>query len=286
MIQAPPSKDDTEDLTPGQHAVLKKGWKLLPGFTAVEPPKHKRVIASIFGAQKTGKTSLSLTWPKPIIALNLDMGLDELFMTRPELFGDVQQKKLAMNELTDPETWGVLLNEFHDAYLDALAYADDVGGTVVVDTTTQLWQVVQCVKIEHVRAARLEKAMTRTYKGNNAETYRAEAIERAEKPSQLDWQQANSFMGGLLRRPFHLERVSAVYINRAKPLYDGTQKTDVLEYHGFGEMPAIVQVHIETYKKGGNHFARINDCRFNSELAGVEIVDPSFETFADLIFPD
>lgn len=267
-------------LTAAQIAAIHK-YDLTPGFEFAGPPAYPRLVCSVWGDKKTGKTSFALSFPKPIWVMNLDFGVDELFISRPELLGEVQRMNLQMNELTDPGTWGQLLQQFHDGYLAALEAAQIAGGTVIVDTATQLWQVIQAVKIEHVRNQRLAAVEAKTYAND---TKKQEALERAQKPSQLDYGQANAFMGGLMRRAMHYDRASAVFINRAKPEYsEGGRPTGNMEYHGFGELPAISQVHIQLSKKGGTHMARINDCRFNSSLEGLEIANANYEIIRSLV---
>ena len=246
----------------------------LPGFTVVKMPENPRLVMSVWGGDKTGKTSLGLTFPAPVLDLNLDFGIDELFYTRPELLGKVMKHDLQLNELTEPETWGQLLVDFHTHYLAALVYANDRGGTVMVDTATQLWQVIQAVKVEQVRNARLSKVEARKFVSQAA---REEALERAGKPSQMDYSQANAFMGGLMRRALHYPNVNALFINKAKPEYnDAGRPTGALEYHGFGEMPGITQVHVQMYRKGMKHYGRIQRCRFDTSLEGLDIENPTY----------
>jgi len=150
--------------TPRELLILPEdGYPLLQGFESVSVPEHKRLVVAIDGLQKTGKTSLALRFPKPLVMLNLDFSLEELVVQHPELWDDntCQQARLQMNELTDPSTWGALLKEFHEKYIRALEFAEAYGGTVIVDTATQLWQVVQAVNIEHVRAQRIARVEAR-----------------------------------------------------------------------------------------------------------------------------
>jgi len=280
--------------TPRELLILPEdGYPLLQGFESVSVPEHKRLVVAIDGLQKTGKTSLALRFPKPLVMLNLDFSLEELVVQHPELWDDntCQQARLQMNELTDPSTWGALLKEFHEKYIRALEFAEAYGGTVIVDTATQLWQVVQAVNIEHVRAQRIARVEARTWA---SEAAKDDALERAEKQSRLDWGLANAFMGGILRRAMHCKRANAVFIHRVKEIYNEKgQPTGTYGFHGYGETPAIVQFSIRTLrvpKNGGGyeHRMEIRDCRFGSQWQGFQMpvpVDP-YGTLVGMFYPD
>lgn len=269
------------------------GYPLLAGFRPVKKLEFKRLVIAIDGEQKTGKTSLALMFPKPIAFMNLDFSLAELLAQHPELWDDnlCQEAPLQMNEMIDPGTWGVLLEEFHYKYLAALEFAETYAGTVIVDTATQLWQIVQAVMIEHVRSKKIAKIEAKRW---ISEEKKEEALEKAEKASRLDWGLANAFMGGILRRAMHCTRANVVFVHRVKEIYDENGKpTGTFGFHGYGETPAIVQMTIRTLrvqKPGGGfeHRLRIRDCRFGSQWQGFEMPVPAdpYGTLVGLMYPE
>lgn len=259
-------------------------WSI-PGFEMVVAPPVARLVLSVWGGEKVGKTSLALSFPPPVLFMNFDYSLDELLYKRPEMIGLVGKRNFPISETMIARELEPVLLEFEAAYAQGILAAADAGGTVVIDTATQLWQIVQDVKVNQVREERVRVAERKNY---DTQKKKDEAIERAGKPMQLDYGQANMYMAALVRKTLHHPALNACFINRAKPEYNDSGKTTgAMEYHGFGEMPGITQAHVQLYKKpvGGisQHFARITRCRFDSSLEGLDIVNPTYEIIRDMM---
>lgn len=234
------------------------------------PTRH---VVSIWGDSKEGKTHLALTFPPPLYFLSLDPGVRELlwkFPGKPVYISDLE-----MTEKNDPVTYQKLLDQFVTDYVKALLDAGD--GTVVVDTATQVWQIVQKVKL-HAVAERREAAFRVKFK-------------KEPEPGEIklypyDYGDANTFMGGLLRRAMLQRTANVVFIHRVREKYNESgQPTGVYGPQWFGETPAITQATIRTYvPQGGKGFVgQITQCRQNPELRGLEVPNLDYEALHGLL---
>jgi hypothetical protein len=234
----------------------------MPFTTSCEPAS--RLVVAVWGDAKVGKTHFALTFPEPIRVLNLDFGLRELLHRfSPK---DIAWSDLETTATSNLEESQRVLKAFHDDYLAAIEECQN-GGTVVIDTATQLWQIIQTVKLHEVRARR------GAAKGKSAEEV---------KPMGFDYAEANTLMGGLLRRVLHKPNLNACFIHRAKTKYNaaGERLDGVLEFQGYGETPAIAQITMQLTSPG---FGRIDYCRFDAGLAGMEIGDLSYDELKGIV---
>lgn len=240
-----------------------------------------RLVLSVCGGPKVGKTHFALTATPPIRYLNLDFGILELLPKFPDL--DIEVAHHNMTDDTNPITFGKLLRAFHADYLWALA--NTPGGTVVVDTATQLWQIIQKINLDDKMDAR-----AKAFRAKN----KREPDEGEVRLYQYDYAQANTLMAGMLRRAMQQFTTNVVFIHRTKPVYDARgQATGAIEFQGFGETPAIVQMSVmlrsaklATPDDNGQGFqvtAKIESCRFDKELEGFDIVNPTFDILASAV---
>jgi hypothetical protein len=205
-------------------------------FTRIVPGAYpKRLIAAVWGLPKSGKTHHSLTWPQPIYDLNFDVGLEEL-LTHPE-FKDHEVHQVldqhGRNKLYVPSVFNLqqslgIMKEFDGAYEWALQNA--VGGTVVVDTATQLHQLAQDIdlqRVKDIRRRRMEK------KGE----------EYDETLFPFDYQGVNRRMRGLHIKATQYPGVNVLFVYRAREMYDsGGKPMGRFEPQWFSETASLVQL--------------------------------------------
>lgn len=235
-------------------------------FVDARTIKMSRVVLSVWGMPKDGKTHFSLTGRKPVYYHSLDVGIQELlpkFKRQRIKVADYQ-----MTEDTDTQVYGPLLKSFHEDYL--LALGTPGPGTIVIDTSTQLWQVIQKVKLDGIRAERNKK-------GGRGEA----------RIFPFDYAEANTYMGGMIRRALQQEQKDVIFIARAKPVYKGGDATGEFEFQGFNETPSIVQATIQIIKREGEDgkpywVARIDSNRFDPDLNGMEIDNPTLDLVREM----
>ena len=221
-------------------------------FSAAIPQPDQGLVIAAWGLEKVGKTYFSFTFPEPIFYFNFDYGWDAAIRAFPDK--DIRVVDFFLGEHPDPVVWKRLMTDFEDTYKNAW---EQVGtGTVVVDTATQLDQMVQNVTLADAAAAH-----------SSGKNYR------------MDFQYRNRMMGGILRRPYLYPQANAVFLHRAKEAYDADgHATGKMVMHAFGETPAVVQATIQLSVEQGSGRYRFASCRMDRTLEGQSFPDPSYES--------
>jgi hypothetical protein len=229
-------------------------------------PAAERVIASVWGHEKAGKSTLALTFPEPVRVMNFNFGIAPLRRNFPGKV--IEESQLYLQTIGDMLECSKLLGRFYQDYLWAVQNA--CGGTVVVDTASELWQLIYSVKLEEVKARRAKK---KKEDPDDVEVY------------PFDYNQANVLMSSILSLPWRYPDVNAVFIHQAKVKWEGKQETQQLEPHWFKQTPAITGVTIQMKKSNGAYLGVIERCRDNGSLEGMEVKDLDYDTLRDLCFP-
>lgn len=238
----------------------------MPFVDAVTAPF--RIVCAPWGREKCGKTHLALTFPEPIYYVNFDMGTEGVI-------DKFSNKKIHVSTIKYGLMKGVsnsdALAQFEEDYGYALVKASEEAGTVVVDTATQVKQLVDAVKLDEVRARRSKK------KGISEDDVQV---------LSLDYAESNLLMGSYVRQAWALPSVNLVLIHRAAKVYDAQgRETNDIKLQGWGETPAAVgsTFKIEWDLVEKKFFATVDSCRSNYKLRGFRIPDPSYETLAALL---
>ncbi len=179
---------------------------LVPISAAQRRPRRLRISA--WGEEKVGKTHFSLTFPSPIYFFDFDTGLERAVWSIPE------DKIL----LSSTYGWGnpqptskeaeELLMQFTEDYAGVIHdHMDGSQGTVVWDTATFIWQVVQVFIVAPIRESR----------------------EAAGKSlMRFDYGGANSFFQNLINMVKPAPRLNLVLLHRAKEKYNSqVQRTGI-----------------------------------------------------------
>lgn len=218
-----------------------------------------RLIISISGMEKCGKTHFSLTAPGPIAVFSCDIGEEgvvDKFTKDKEIFImnidriDEDAAEQAPKEYT----------RFKSAYLDMLR-GNEVK-TIVLDTATEIWELLRMA-----RFGRLTQVMPYQYGPVNAE-YRA-----------------------LIREAYNWDK-NLILLHKMKAQYINDKRTGEYERAGFSDTGFLVQVNAQIYRyspaDGGEFVLWVKDCRQNPDLAGEEFEGPmaSFPMLAGMIVPD
>lgn len=267
-------------------------------FQSAEVGHQGGMSLSVHAATKDGKTHFALTAPGPIWLINLDLAYREALKNvaaeRPGLVVEVATHRIG-EELDLDDAWvvapgsnlampepiarpGVILERLRrnrtlfkaiaTDYRLAEAEADKVGGTVIIDPASKVWNLVQVIKLDEIRL-RFSGAGTRG-KGE------AVAPEQA-KPMQLDYGEANSLMEAFYAHS--LERdANTIFLHRSKPQYgQNGQQTGRIEFNGFKEANSIPQVMLRLSRTKTGRLATVEASRINFNQIGLEIEDPDFE---------
>lgn len=229
-----------------------------------------RIVGACWGPEKTGKSTLGLSFPSPIHYINYDYGIEDLLGRYPE-------KEIIVHNIgaENPFDLAALLGETPKAplmkkvlvtYRDAIKQAAEVGGSVIVDTFGQMRQTISDGTIEEV----LEKRVGTKSEG---------------QVFPFDYSKSNAITSEVIRMAYKVENVNLFLIHRAAPVYNSAgQDTGAIKMQGWHEVPAAVAVTLRTFRDPKGEFKmRIESCRKDGSLAGTEYGNPSYETLRLLL---
>lgn len=213
---------------------------MIPGFVDAKTIKTKdRLILSVCGLEKCGKTHFSLTATPPIATFSTDVGEEGVV----QKFRDKDVSIMYLKRLSedDPDVGGQSaeeFNRFRTAYLRLLRGKEVK--TVVLDTATEIWELLRLA-----RFGRLTQVMPYQYGPVNAE-FRA-----------------------LIREAYKYDK-NLILLHKMRPVYINDKRVDKHERAGFSDTGFLVQVNTRiTYDKDEEVFdLEIEDCRHNPYLAG------------------
>jgi len=237
----------------GKLQMKKKGF-----ISAKEREVQPRIVLSIEGLEKQGKTHFALTSPGPIAMFSTDIG-EEGVVSK---FGDKDIWIMSIDRVNEdsaeqaPKEYA----RFHEAYISMLR-GNDVR-TIILDTATEIWEILRMA-----RFGRLTQVMPYQYGPVNAE-YRA-----------------------LIREAYNYNK-NLILIHKMKPQYVNDKRTSEYERAGFGDTGFLTQVNIQVYRyspeDGGEFVVYVKDCRQNPDLAGEEFAGPmcTFPFLASMVLPN
>lgn len=226
------------------------------GFSDDVIERPYRLIASVNGRPKTGKTHFGLTAPEPLFFVNIDIGtegvLDKFQAEGKKIYVfDVRVPRTASKDIYVP-MWESLKNVFRTVYQAG-------AGSVIVDTDSEVYELARLAKF-----GKLAQVMPQHYTEVNNE-YRE-----------------------VLRQAFD-SNMNSIFIHKMRPKYVNNVRTSEYEMAGFADMEYSSQVNIimhrEDTEEGPEFSAFIKDCRHNPNVNGEWLRGPmcSFEFLLSLV---
>ena len=214
-------------------------------------------IISIAGEPKSGKTHFACTAPSPIRFFDFDLGSLH-----------VVTKKFTDTDIVSSQhyidVWGQnkvtpIFEAFDKAYKEALK--DDSFKTVVIDTGTQLWQMVRIALFEHIKKTDPNR----------------------QRLIQIEYGTANAQMEAFLRAP-KASGKNLIITHYTKDAYDDTgNKTGFVEPDQYKNTNGIadILISLETvFRKkalGVDTLATIQASRENRDIVGAKLTNPTWE---------
>jgi hypothetical protein len=246
-------------VTNGLAMPMKPSIALPSGFEVVRP-QPRRIVAAIRGNAKEGKTTLALDFPEPVLIFNFDYGYEAAarYILQKNPGKALHHFDMPISDETTPTEMASILKKFQAKYNEALAYCDANKGTVIVDTASDLWRVVQEGILGPIKAS---------YEAKN------------KWMPQFEYGKANIIMAGILRKPFHYTHVNAVFIHRNRVIYEGGEPTQRTEGQWFGDTPAIVEHIFNVYEDLADKKIKavVEVCRTDRTLRGLTLTNPTFD---------
>ena len=249
----------------------KKGELILPGFGDINTEIRKRLILSITGEWKTGKTEFSLTAPAPIAYIDMDTGTEGVIekWAKKKV---IKRISFDYHDSTDEREWREMWEKCSKAFIASLQHPQI--RTLVWDTATEGYDLVK---------------MARFGKLNKVNLHEGKALPYPYGP-------VNTEFRDLLRRALKTNK-NVILIHKTKDEYVDDKRTGKKLMAGYGDIGGIVQVSIETWKKveteKGEVRSRtfgitVKDCRQNREVDGMTLEEPlsTFPMLAMQVFPE
>uniref|UniRef100_A0A6M3K670 Putative ATPase domain containing protein n=1 Tax=viral metagenome TaxID=1070528 RepID=A0A6M3K670_9ZZZZ len=221
-------------------------------------------VTAIWGDEKTGKSSMSLTWPRPIVHLDVDVGgfnraawrIKDLTGIESHAYAPHVDVNKLLGAISTPtagatptvhfpkriygarETWQKIVT----AYVEAVQQKEVQ--TIVIDTWTLTWNIAHNATLQELQEKQIKKAP------NISE----DALRESLMPKEYGT--ANSRMRGIIQTARGLSK-NLVLILYPKDIYgvrataQGTEeyRTGKQEADGFKETPKLVDIMIRTEVK-------------------------------------
>lgn len=232
-----------------------------------------RITASIWGPPKSGKTWLALSFPEPIVAIEVgETGIEDVLYMLPDK--KVTHIPLTLRSLaptlSDHEG---LLADF-DEQLQKIVEADYA--TLVIDSTSRLWRSIRVVMTEQAFQENVRK-----------------------KRNRADYELANDYMEQVIQvaRQNRAMNIVLVHRHRDKFLVDEAgqlKETGEIESRDYRGLENMVQVMVRTgrgpifdpkdkeTKQGFVHLIEL--CRFNPALEGTKIPYLDYDRLVGRLF--
>lgn len=222
-------------------------------FSRADGTVQKRLIISIEGPEKSGKTHFALTAPPPIALIDFDTGLEGVIHKFHNKEVYVSEYRLGLSLTPDAylPTWEKVKKDY------GMALSSKSIRTIIVDTATELWELC---RLRHF--GKLDKIMPHHYSAPNAE-YRE-----------------------LIRVAYNSNK-NVILLHKVKSEYVNDRNTGKLIRAGFGDTGFLVQANLRTARDIENGFTvYIRDCRQNPDLAGMDLLGGmnDFPTLVSLVF--
>lgn len=208
-------------------------------------PLRRRLIITVNGQPKTGKTRFLLTAPKPLVYFNFDEGFDPDENPMREFMGeDIQvfHRKLPVDPLglreENIDRYKEIWQDFEEVHTRAMQ--DDSIRSIGWDSGSEIWEIARMVYL-----GRLTNVKSHHYTEVNA---RFKALTRM----------ANEY------------RKNLIITHHVKPLYQNDMRTENFEPSGFSGVEAIAQCNTWTYfdpDEDPAFWMKVSNCRYEPFLA-------------------
>jgi hypothetical protein len=221
--------------------------------------EKRRLIMSLSGREKQGKTHFSLTAPGPIAFFSMDLGTEGVLNKK-----EFRNKEIWVAEYDYHSIQGMdpaaITAEWERLKRDYIEVMRNPGIRAVVwDTATEVWEMIRIA-----RFGKLTQVKPHHYGPVNAE-YR-----------------------DLLRLAYAGDK-NLILLHKMKAEYIEDKRTGRFERSGFSDTGFLTQANATAWRDAEGTFGiTITDSRHNPSLMGEEITEPllSFPFLATLVFPD
>lgn len=233
----------------------------LSNFTRVDPKAHarRRLLMSVWGKPKEGKTSFALTAPSPIYFFDFDLGMEDIIHKFPdaEVFHNTYRISSLNTSIAERET----------VYQGFLGDLESViggvsSGTVVIDTAIEVWSLIQSIYVEKIRQKR-----------------------KSGDVFPFDYADANQHFSEIVKRFDRNKGLNLCMIQKAREKYNSQgQKTGEFEAQQNASVEYLAQIGLHLEKTADKTFqASVEYCRHNTDIEGLTIPGANWDTIEAMI---
>lgn len=240
-----------EDIGPKTPSLITDGSIAGSSFRLAQSIVKKRLIVSVQGQEKTGKTHFALTAPGPIGFQDIDIGVEGVI----EKFTHDKEIHLAEYTLDFPFEQRAAEQMWKQFSSDFKRLLGSHVKTGIVDNASEAWDLLRVAKF-----GRLTQIMPHLYTVVNSE------------------------FRGLLKMAYKSD-ANLILLHKVKKEYINDSFTGKYERNGFNDVGYLVQVVVETYKESGKFFLRVLASRQNPGIEGLVIENPTFQKLGVAVFP-
>jgi len=252
------------------------------------------LVLTIWGEEKTGKTSLALTFPKPLIHFDLDIGgfnrakwrVDTKEVKSTPYFSEDVLQKLLKGDLTIrpshkvygmKELWTKIITEYAHALLDKEA------ATIVIDSGTQLWSICHSAVLQEKQEMQILK---------NPKIQDADLRERLQP---IEYGEPNKRMRALISAAHGYKKILVlthyprdIYVTKMMGDRAEEVKSGEIEPDGFKENRRLTDLEVKTFMKvvpntTGKGTHKVPSCRITLSGLTLDAVDIELEPNYDKI---
>lgn len=184
----------------------------------VDEEMVRRLFVEVYGREGDGKTHFAIaTAPRPVIVLSFDMGIKDIIARVPDN-KDIYHRSYYV---PDPEMSDKQTKNLMDSFLKDWMWVVNAGlpqGTLVVDTVTEVKQVIEKAKLAEIAATR-----------KSGEVY------------PFDYGHVNAFWLNMLKT-LHGTNLSAIFLAKASEKWEGKTKTGEFEAQDHKSIPYFVSI--------------------------------------------
>jgi hypothetical protein len=235
------------------------------GFSDDYIDEPRRLVVSLSGKAKSGKTHFALTAPDPIIYFNVDIGTEGVVGKFQEKGKEILIYDVRVPREASKDVWGQMWSDFKVRVRKAYGIRS---GTVVWDTASEVYELA---RLSHF--------------GKLSEV----------KPS--DYAVVNNEWREVMRIAYD-SPCNTLFIHKVKPVWgmvasssgrSSLTKTGEFELSGFSEMDYLVQVNLvmgcEMVDGVPNFTAFVKDCRHDPSVSGTLLEGDmcNFDFLLDLV---
>ena len=255
------------------------------------------MIVGIWGNDKTGKTSLALSFPKPMLYMELDLGGFD--RAAPRFKAEVDEGLITHKEYSVPfqGDFGVGdtptfkpskiitgMKEFWYSFLqDYIGFLNKDNGiaTGVIDTGTLLWETICTAFLQEKQELQLDE---------NGNVVGGKELRTSLLP--IEYREPNIRMRGLLyqarvhKKNLVLTHHSRdVYASRPNPKTGGYEevRTDQKERAGFNSLGDSTDLMLHTYMENGTFMCNVCEESVPPTLVGTVIDNPTYDKIQNIV---